>query len=141
MPVEITRTPDGRVAVAYCFGILTGADVDESITFAFDSRHIEPSLDRIIMLAPDAELHLLDIEALRRIQRRVLERERHHGGAARFRSVLVHSSPAQKHLMKLYKAIWDALELPDVEFTIAASDAEAWEILDLAPFAYQRDAN
>ncbi len=141
MPVEITRTPDGRVAVAYCFGTLTGADVNDSVTFAFDSRHIEPSLDRIITLAPDAELHLLDIEALRRIQRRILERERQDDGEACFRSVLVHSSPAQKHLMQLYKAIWDALELPDVEFTIVADEAEAWEILGLAPFAFQRGAD
>ena len=140
MPIEIAKTRDGTVAVAYCFGNLTEADVCDSISFAFGSRRIEPGLDRIVTIDPDAELHKLDIEALRSIQRRILERERRDGGEACFRSVLVHSSPMQKHLWQLYKAIWDVLDLPGVEFSIVASEDEAWEILGSEPSALQRGA-
>lgn len=137
MPIEVAKTRDGTVAVAYCFGKLTGADVSASISFAFDSRRIESSLDRIVTFSPDAELHELDIEALRRIQRRVLDRELRGGREACFRSVLVHSSPEQKNLMQLYKAIWDALDLPDVEFFVVASEDKAWKTLGVVPSALQ----
>jgi hypothetical protein len=40
------------------------------------------------------------------------------------------------HVMQLYKAIWDALNLPGVDFTIVASKAEAWQILDSPPFSF-----
>ena len=93
MPIEVTKIRGGTVAVAYCFGNLTEADVSDSISLAFGSRRIEPSLDRIVKISPDAELHELDIEALRSIQRRILDQELRSGREACFRSVLVHSVP------------------------------------------------
>jgi hypothetical protein len=140
MPIEVTKIRGGTVAVAYCFGNLTEADVSDSISLAFGSRRIEPSLDRIVKTSPDAELHELDIEALRSIQRRILDQELRSGREACFRSVLVHSSPSQKNLMQLYKAIWDALDLPGVEFFVVASEDEAWRTLGLMPSAFQRIA-
>ena len=137
MPIEVTKTRDGTVAVAHCFGKLTGVDVSDSINFAFGSRRIEPSLDRIVTISPDAELYELDIEALRSIQQCILDQELRDGRAARFRSVLVHSSPEQETLMKLYKAIWDALDVPGAEFFVVASEDEAWRTLGLVPLPIQ----
>lgn len=138
MPIDYARNQEGTVAVAYCFGKLTEADVLNSLSFAFGSGHIEPGLDRIVTVDPAAELHELDIEALRRIQQHVFNEELRNGPEVGFRSVLVHSSPMQRHLMQLYKAIWDAMKLPQVEFSIVPSEDEAWRILGLAPSALRR---
>lgn len=141
MPIEIAKNGDGTVAIARCFGTLSEADVSGAIDIAFGSRRIEPSMDRIITFDPDAELHELDFHALRSIQRLVLKRELQGGGKVCFRSVLVHSSPMQMQIMELYKAIWDSLDLPGVEFFVVASKAEAWETLGSVPFALRRVAD
>ena len=133
MPVEIARNGDGTVAVAYCFGKLTATDVSDSVNVAFSARGIEPGMDRIVTIDPAAGLQDLDIDALRRIQRRILDQELQDGGEAAFRSVLVHSSPMQMRLLRLYKAIWDALNLPGVEFFVVESEDEGWEILGSVP--------
>ena len=133
MPVEISTTQDGSVAIAYCFGILTEANVAESIAFAFGERRIRPSMDRIVKFDPAVELHELEYETLQRIQQRILDHELTGGGEVGFRSCLIHSSPIQKVLLDLYKAIWDELALPGVEFLVVASEDEAWKALDLQP--------
>lgn len=138
MPIEFAKNRDRTVAIAYCFGKLTEAEICDSISFAFDSRYIEPSLDRIITIDAGTELHELDIDALRGIQRYVLGQELRGGREASFRSVLVHSSPMQMQLLQLYKAIWDSLDLPGVEFFVVASEAAAWEALGSVPSAFQR---
>ena len=43
--------------------------------------------------------------------------------------------------MELYKAIWDALDLPGVEFSIVVSEDEAWKILGSTPSALKRGAD
>ena len=141
MPIEFIRNPEGTIAVAYCFGELSEADISNSISFAFGSGQAEPGLDRIVTFDPATKLHELDTTALRSIQRRVLEFERRNGREACFRSVLVYSSPMQQHLMQLYKAIWDELGLPGVEFFVVASEEEAWKLLDSVPLALRRGAD
>ena len=137
MPVEISTTRDGSIAIAYCFGKLTEANVTESVAFAFGERQIRPSMDRIVKLDPAVELHELEYDTLQRIQRRVLDHELQDGGEVSFRSCLVHSSPLQKILLDLYKAIWDELALPGVEFLVVASEDEAWKALGLKPAVRQ----
>lgn len=141
MPVEISTTPDGSVVIAYCFGKLTEADVAESVAFAFGKRQIRPSMDRIVKLDPAVELHELEYETLQRIQQRILDHELQDGGEVSFRSCLVHSSPVQKILLDLYKAIWDELALPGVEFLVVASEDEAWRLLGLKPAVLQSGAD
>ena len=138
MPIELARNPEGTLVVVYCFGNLTEADVVNSLNFAFGTGQIEPGLDRIVTIDPATELHELGVEALRRIQRHVLKKELGNGTELRFRSVLVHSSPMQRHLLQLYKAIWDEMELPQVRFSIVPSEDEAWRILGLPPTALRR---
>jgi len=133
MPVEFSMSQDGSIAVAYCFGKLTEANVAESITFAFGERKIQPSMDRIVKFDPAVELHELEYETLQRIRQRILDYELQDGRDVSFRSCLIHSSPVQKILLDLYKAIWDELALPGVEFLVVASEDEAWEALGLQP--------
>ena len=92
------------------------------------------------MFDPRTELHELDFEALRNIQRLVLEEEARDGREARFRSILVYSAPEHKSIMQLYKAIWDLSDLPGVEFFVVASKAKALQILDSAPRIPEREA-
>ena len=141
MPVEVSRAREGSVVVAHCFGRLSEADVCEAIDFAFGSRQIEPSMDRIVIFDPDTELHELDIEALRHIQQSLIHHELRAVGQACFRSVLVSSSAIQRSLLELYKAIWDELDLPAVSFSVVASEEEAWRILGPMPNVLQRVAD
>jgi hypothetical protein len=140
VPIEVARNRENTVAVAHCFGKLTEADVKNAINFAFSSGLIEPSLDRIVTIDPTAELHELDSATLRRIQQCVVSQELRGNRAGRFRSVLVHSSPLQMQLLQLYKAIWDELALPGVEFFIASNLKEAWITLGRRPSPLQRES-
>ncbi len=97
--------------------------------FAFDAGRLKPNMDRIVTFDEDVALHELDLEALMGIRSRVLEEELHRSGAARFRSVLVCSTAEESRLMRLYKAVWDLLHLPDVHFFVVESEREAWRIL------------
>ena len=137
MPVEFSTTQDGSVAVAYCFGKLTEGNVTEAIAFAFGERQIRPSMDRVVKLDAATELHELEYETLQRIQKKILDHELQAGREVGFRSFLVHSSPIQKSLLDLYKAIWDELALPGVEFIVVASEEEAWNALGSKPAVLQ----
>jgi hypothetical protein len=133
MPLEIAKHSDGIVVVCRCYGNLTRADVLDSVKFAFATHQIEPGSSRIVTVAEDAELNELDPEALVDIRSQVLELERQDGRDASFRSVLVASTNMQKMIMRLYKAIWDALYMPGIEFCVVESEEEAWKILGADP--------
>jgi hypothetical protein len=129
MPVEISSTDDGTVALARCYGNLSEADIRTSLDFAFTEHRIDPGQDRIVTIDIDAQLHALDPPTLKMIQQRVLQAETRDGRAAKFRSVLVYASPQQEKIMSLYKAIWNGMKYPNVEFFVVDSRDEALEIL------------
>jgi hypothetical protein len=131
MPVSCTRDPSKAVGLVRCFGTLTEQDFQDSIRCAFGSLVFEPGLDRIVTLDRDVDLHLLDAAALRRICEHIVLHERSQGRAVRFRSVLVPGSDHQQPILSLYKATWDALRLPGVDFFIVPTEEEAWEKLNL----------
>lgn len=133
MPVEITSTDDGTIALARCYGDLSRADIQQSLDFAFGERHIEPGQDRIVTIDIDAQLHALDPPTLKMVQQRVLQEETRGGREPKFRTVLVYASPQQEKIMRLYKAIWAGLNLPNVEFHVVDSEDEAWKILTGKP--------
>ena len=129
MPVDVTRIEDGTIAHAHCTGVLKEADIRASVGFAFGSHRIEPGMDRIVTIGRDAQLHELDADALQSIQGRVLDMETLDGRPASFRSVLVYETAAQELVVKLYRAIWDRLYLPGVEFHVVESFDAALEAL------------
>ncbi len=129
MPVEISSTDDGTIALARCYGNLSQADIQKSLEFAFSEHRIEPGQDRIITIDVDAQLHALDPPTLKKIQQRVFQEETRGGREAKFRSVLVYASPQQEKIMKLYKAIWNGLKFPNVNFSVVDSMDEALKIL------------
>ncbi len=129
MPVEIFNTDDGAVALVRCYGNLTEADLRASVEHAFSQRLVKPHQDRIVMIDQDAGMGELDTKALKNIQQQVLEEETRDGSGARFRSVLVYSAPLQEDLLKLYRALWNDLNLPGVEFFVVDRKDVAMEIL------------
>ena len=129
MPVEISSKDDGTIALARCYGSLSEADIRASLDFVFTEHRIKPGQDRIVTIDIDAQLHALDPPTLKSIQQRVLQEETRGGRAAKFRSVLVYASPQQEKIMRLYKAIWNGLKFPNVEFYIVDSMDEALKIL------------
>ena len=129
MPIEISSTSDGTIALAHCYGTLAETDIRDSARFAFGTHRIEPGQDRIVTIDRDAQLHAIDIEALKNFQRYIFEEETRDGRTAQFRSVLVYASPTQEKIMKLYQAIWSGLNLPNVEFFVVDSKDEALKIL------------
>lgn len=126
------------MAIVHCSGKLTGADLCASVVAAFETRRMEPSLDRIVTVDRRARLYEIDFGVLQNIQRLVLEEETRGDREASFRTVLVYSSPMQKHIMQLYKTIWDGLNLPQVDFFISPSQEEALELLGSRPVGARR---
>jgi len=133
VPVEVVRNHEETVVVARFFGRLTEPDIKRAIQMAFATGRAEPGLDRIVIIEPTAEVHELDSAALRRIQTCVHHEEVRGSAEVSFRSVFVHSSPLHTPLLRLYKAIWDELALPGVEFHVASSLAEASRLLGVRP--------
>ncbi len=129
MPVELNRDQDHNVAVVRCSGNVTLDDITTSVTHAFSTRQIEPGMDRIIMFDPRARLHELDLNALQTIQRIVMEQEKGGSGDIQFRSVLVVAAEEHQGILKLYKALWELVNLPKVEFFLANSKQSALELL------------
>ncbi len=129
MPIEFSSANDGTIALVHCSGAITMANIGAAVRSAFGERHVEPGQDRIILVDEDVQLHEIDFDALKNIQRLILEEEGRNGRTPQFRSVLVYSTPAQQQLMTLYKAIWGPLNLAGVKFFIAASEEEALDIL------------
>ena len=129
MPIELSVTGDGTIALAHCFGTLTETDCLEAVRFAFATQHMQPGRDRIVTIEKGAQLHKLDFDVLKSIQECVLEEETRGGGTPRFRSVLVFKSPPQENILKLYQAIWQDLHLPDVEYFVTDNEDVALKIL------------
>ena len=105
----------------------------EAVAVAFSSKIFEPGLNRIVTLDPSVELHQLNAEALRRIREHIAAEEQRGGRSARFRSVLVATTDEQSFVLRLYKAVWEALKLPGVEFIVVSTEAAAWEWLERPP--------
>lgn len=129
MPFDYSRTNDNDLAIAYAHGNLSESDIIASLTFAFGTGQIEPGMDRIVIFDPQAEVYNLDLLALKHIQQRVLDEESRDGHEPRFRAVLVAYDRAHKQIHQLYKAIWDVLEHPGVQFFIADSREAALALL------------
>ena len=129
MPVELSRDQDHNVAVVRCSGNVTLDDITASVAHAFSTRQIEPGMDRIVMFDPRARLHELDLNALQTVQRMVMEQEKGRSGDIKFRSVLVVAAEEHQGILKLYKALWELVNLPKVEFYLANSKQRAFELL------------
>ena len=129
MPIELSVTGDGTIALAHCFGKLTASDCREAVRFAFATQRMQPGKDRIVTIEKGAQLHNLNLDMLKSIQECVLEEETRGGGAPCFRSVLIFKSPPQENILKLYQAIWQDLNLPNVEFFVTDNEDEALKIL------------
>lgn len=133
MPVDISRSRQGTVVIARFSGHLSEADVRQAITLAFATGRAEPGMDRLVVIESTAEVHEVDTVALQRIRRCVHQEETRSSANPSFRSVFVYSSPLHAPLLQLYKAIWDQLGLPGVEFFVAPTLAEAARLLGVPP--------
>lgn len=118
-----------RLACGHASGLVRPEDIISAVDFAFSARILEPSMDRIVLVDPAARLYLLDFHALTQVRDHVLAHERSDGTEASFQVALVVSCPVHEGIARLYRAVWEILELPGVRLTVTRSPARALSAL------------
>ena len=134
MPVEVLLLEADRpFSVIRCSGWLSESDIIQSLRYAFVTGTMRPGRDRIVLFDAAVEMHDLNLTALQRIQEKLLEFERDGVDQPAYRSVLTVESPSHKMIAKLYKAVWDGLNLTHIEYHVVDSWDAALDTLGLPP--------
>lgn len=129
MQIRYRHLPEHSLYVAYVSGVVTEVEVERWVHHGAGQEFL--GHDRIFIFEPEARLQELRLTNLRHIQGTVLVEESVRSWHPRFRSIQVVEDISHRGVVELYRALWDRLASPDIEFLVVGSKQEALQVLAL----------
>ena len=128
MPAAYHWLPELGLTVGVVSGEVRAEEIVAALDAAAAAGRYPAGADRVTIFDQTARLHRLELDGLRRVQRRVADNEARAGLTPRYRSALICADRVKRPVVELYRVLWMSPETPEVAYRLApdAASAMAW---------------